>query len=392
MGGRLLKVALVLLAVLGAVACGDDSTSETSATGEGGGLAVVTYNAGLAEGFVDFAAERAPLVNEAIAGLDADVVFVQEVWSPADVDALTTTVADRYPDSFFLDPMPDEPGQEDTGPACPLDESQALEDCARARCADVPSDQLASCVLEGCAAEFSNTCPECQACLAANVGSSIDEAITACSEGSGAFAYDGAFGIGFLSSLPLVEQDSLVLESSLNRRAVLHVLVDHPELGPLHLFGTHLSAVFSDIPFPGEGSWEAEQAAQIETVRSWIDEKTGGEGTAILLGDFNTGPEGVAFVGEVEENYRALVADGWVNTYLEAQGDQAECTYCDANPLVGGEGDSGVLLDHVLVLGHDGQFDGARIFDDDIEIDVDGDPVTTALSDHYGVRVTLAPG
>jgi endonuclease/exonuclease/phosphatase family metal-dependent hydrolase len=389
MRGRLLKVALVLMALLGAVACGDDSTSDTSATGEG--LAIVTYNAGLAEGFVDLAAERAPLVNEAIADLAADVVFVQEVWSPADVEGLTTAVADRFPDSFFLDPMPDEPGQEETGPACPLDESQALEDCARARCADVPADQLASCVLEGCSAEFSNTCPECQACLAANVGSSIDEAITACTEGSGSYAYEGAFGIGFLSSLPVLEQDSLVLESSLNRRAVLHVRVEHPELGPLNLFGTHLSAVFSDIPFPGEGSWEAEQAAQIESVRSWIDEKTGGEGTTILLGDFNTGPEGVEFVGEVEENYQALVADGWVNTYLEAQGDEAECTYCDANPLVGGEGDSGVLLDHVLVLGHGGEFDGERIFDDDIELEVDGVATTTALSDHFGVLVTLAP-
>jgi endonuclease/exonuclease/phosphatase family metal-dependent hydrolase len=377
------------LAVLVAAACGDDSTSTGS--GGDGGTTIVTYNAGLADGFVDAAVERVPAVVEGIRDLDAAVVFVQEVWTPDDVDTLTDGVADTYPSSAFLDPRPDEPGVEATGPSCPLDEAKPLEDCARERCADVPADELADCVLEGCSVEFSATCPECQACLAANVGSTIDEAIDTCSRGSAAYAYEGAFGIGFLSAEPFVEQDSLVLDSSLTRRAVLYAEVDDPTVGTLHLFGTHLSPVFTDVPFPGEGSWEEEQAAQIETVREWIDTKTGGGGTTVLLGDFNTGPDGVLFEGEVVPNYDALVAGDWRNAYLEAQGDDTECTFCEQNPLVGGEGDSGVLIDHVLVLGHAGPLDGMRILDGAVDVDVDGEPMTLARSDHYGVRAVLLP-
>ena len=41
---------------------------------------VVTYNVGLARGFVDYADQRAEPVAAAVAALDADVVCLQEVW------------------------------------------------------------------------------------------------------------------------------------------------------------------------------------------------------------------------------------------------------------------------------------------------------------------------
>lgn len=387
MRGRLLIGTFVLALV--AMACGDDASSTDDSGDEG--LAVVTLNAGLADGFVDYAVERSPAVAEAVAGLDEDVVFVQEVWTPEDVEALTEATAERFPTSVFLDPMPDDPGAEAAGPACPLDEAQPLEDCARSSCGDVPATQLADCVLDRCGAEFAATCPECQACLASNVGSSIDTAIAACTQGSGAYAYDGAFGIGFLSTTPFAETDELVLDSSLTRRAVLYGRLDDTPLGAVHLFGTHLSPTFSDVPFPGEGSWEEEQLDQIETVRAWIDEKTGGTGTTVLLGDFNTGPDGVLFSGEEEPHYEALVEGGWANAYLDTLADEAECTFCDSNPLNGGDGDGGVAIDHVLVRAHDGDVDATRSLDGETEIEVDGEAVTTALSDHYAVSTVLFP-
>ena len=380
-----LGLALLLLA-----ACGDDDAASTGDSSDGG-TAVVTYNAGLAAGFVDAAVERVPAVVEGVSGLDADVVFVQEVWTPEDVATLTAAVDDTYPSSFFLDPMPDDPGAEQTGAACPLDESKPLEDCARERCADLPPDELADCVLQDCGVEFSATCPECQACLAANVGSTIDEAIETCSQGSASYSYEGSFGIGFLSAQPIVEQDSLVLDSSLTRRAILYAQVDDPTAGTLHLFGTHLSPIFADVPFPGEGSWEQEQADQIETLRGWVETKTAGEGTTILLGDFNTGPAGVLFEGEAVPNYELLAAGDWRNAYLEAQGDEAVCTFCEDNPLLGGDGDSGVVIDHILTLGFEGGFEATRILDGEVEVDVEGETITTARSDHYGIRVVLVP-
>ena len=43
-------------------------------------LTVATYNAGLAPGFVDYAAERAPLTTAAIGALSVDVACIQELW------------------------------------------------------------------------------------------------------------------------------------------------------------------------------------------------------------------------------------------------------------------------------------------------------------------------
>lgn len=334
---RLLVIGTVLM-LAGAVGCSDgagdggsgdtsDASSDAAAdrAGSGDDLSIITYNAGLADDFVDLARERAPQVIDAIADLDADVVFVQEVWTPEDVTTLTDAASDRYGEALFLDPM--------------------------------PSD-------------------------------------------TELFAYGGSFGIGFLSQMPIVDSDDLVLESSLTRRAVLHVELEDDAGEPVHLFGTHLSAIFTDIPHPGDGTWEQEQADQIATVRAWIDERTAGEGTTVLLGDFNTGPADELVRAEAPENYEALIAGGWVSAYVEADGADARCTYCDDNPLVeaegdpdgGGDGTGGVLIDHVLVLDPAGPLDAERILDREITVEVGDAEETTALSDHYGVRATVPTG
>lgn len=392
---------VLLLLVVAAVAAGCGSDDGGTTTDEGAGdsdasFEMATYNAGLADGFVDHARERAPLVPDAVGALGADVVFVQEVWAADDVAALTGAVADVYPDSFFLDPMPDDASDgsaatDDAGTpdvACSLGEAVPLEECAREHCADLPADQIADCVLSNCGAEFGAMCPTCQACLGANVGSSIDEAIVACTQGTAAYAYDGSFGIGFLSSEPFVEQDQLVLESSLTRRAVLYVEIDDPTIGPVHLFGTHLSPVFSDVPYPGEGSWEEEQAAQIEALRAWVDEKAG-DGVVIMAGDFNTGPAGDLYDAEEPDNYALLVAGDWSSPY--ADDPASECTFCADNPLVGGDSEGDVAIDHVLVANFDGTVDARRVVDGEVEVVVDGETITTAVSDHYGVLVSLTP-
>ena len=69
----------------------------------------------------------------------------------------------------------------------------------------------------------------------------------------------------------------------------------------------------------------------------------------------------------------------------------AECTYCNANLLVGVGGGTGPVLDHILVRGFEGEVVTERIFTDPIELEVEGDSVTTNLSDHYGLRAVLRP-
>ena len=382
-GRRRAAAAAVAVVALVAAGCSSDGG------GDGSAFSVVTWNAGLADGFVDFVAERTASAAEAVADLDADVVFVQEVWQPEAVEAMTGSAGERFPHTAFLDPLPEDEGEAATVEvACGGDEAVPLEECARANCTGVPADQLADCVLGSCAVEFGATCPTCQACLAANVGSTIDDAVAACTQGGASYSYEGSFGIGFMSSEAFVEEDSLVLDSNLTRRAVLYVQIDDPALGPVHLFGTHLSPVFSSVPYPGEGTWEEEQAAQIAAMRDWIESKAGDEGPIVLLGDFNTGPEGAQYVAEAPENYDALVADGWRNAYADR--DDGECTFCEDNALVGGDGEDGLLIDHILVLRFDGTVEIERILDDEIEIDTADGTVTTARSDHYGLAAVLS--
>ncbi len=202
---------------------------------------IATFNAGLAEGFVPLAAERLPLVAEAVADLDADLVFLQEVWTPEAVAELRNASSTTFTESVFPEPIPD---SELGDPACTIDELADLEECIALNCADASPDDLVGCVLTNCASQYGGLCEECQTCIAANVGKTVDEAIANCTTSSSVYAYDGSVGIGLLSKSVILDSDVLVLESSLNRRAVLHALVDtealragaclrHPPVGGL---------------------------------------------------------------------------------------------------------------------------------------------------------------
>jgi endonuclease/exonuclease/phosphatase family metal-dependent hydrolase len=347
-------------------------------------LTVVTYNAGLARGFVDLAEERVPLVVDAVASLDADLVAVQEVWDPADVDALVAGVADEFPEQVFLEPSPEVA----EAAACPGTELDALESCARTKCAGVPADQLADCVLTNCGAEYGACSPTCQTCLAANIGGTLDDVVSTCRTASERYAYGGAFGIGLLSRHPVLSSEEIVLDSSLNRRAVIYAVVDVAGVGPVHVFATHLSAVFADIPYPGEGTWEGEQRAQIERMLALIDERVPDGEPVVLLGDLNTGPAvpgdpGIA--AEVPDNFALLPAAGLDAPYLDASPPEPRCTFCADNPLVGGaDDDFSVLIDHVLTRGLEASA-ARRVLDEPVTVGT----AESRLSDHYGVEVSL---
>lgn len=372
------------LLVLGLGACSDDDDQNNNTPTD---LTVVTYNGGLARGFVPYADDRAPLVSQAVADLEADVVCVQEIWLPEHVAQLSADATDTFPNQIFLEPFPDpNPGL----PSCDASEVAPLLACFEEHCATASADELVSCVLDHCITEFNALSGECQSCLGANIGSTVEEMMAICAEGSYAYAYGGSFGIGLLTKESIVAQDQIVMESSLNRRGVIYAQLDTPVFGTVHVFCTHLTAVFSDIPYPHEeGSWTEEQAAQITAMRAWVDQKAGTSSKVILLGDFNCGPGGQGFVPEIEANYDALQV-GYTNVYPGMTG--ATCSFCDSNPLNGGidHGES-VLIDHVLLRGFAADAAAELIFTEDITLTVDASTFQTKLSDHYGVRAVLTP-
>jgi endonuclease/exonuclease/phosphatase family metal-dependent hydrolase len=156
-----------------------------------------------------------------------------------------------------------------------------------------------------------------------------------------------------------------------------------PELGELTVACTHL-ATDVGIDYTGDfGSWAGENLAQAEMLIDALP-----SGPVILLGDLNSGPAIEPNVeAELPDAYDAFVAAGFDSALIAA--GQPACTFCDDNTLIAGEGAGGSLIDHVFVRDLEvGAVE--RIATEPLAIEVDGAPVTSNLSDHYGLRAETA--
>ncbi len=362
---------------------GQAGTDAGQQGGDAGGaahtLTLGTFNAGLAVNFVPYADERTPEVAKAVANAtDLDVLCLEEVWLPDQIDAIQTAAADHFPNVFVQ-------MTEDTGggePACTQEEAQPLLDCATTNCTGAAD--LAGCVLSKCGAEFGATSQACQGCLAANVDKTLDEIAQICTQGSSTYAWGGHNGLMLLSTVALEEQDWLDLQGTLVRRIALHARTPDG----LHIFCTHLTANLTDVPYNGPAdSWGAEQATQIDALLAWVDEKTGGTEPAVILGDLNTGPAVGDVAAELPDNFNKFMQAGWTSAYL-TQLDPPPCTFCADNPLT--DSTTSEIIDHILAQSPASGSDPARIFDQPLTLTTQDGDVDARLSDHYGVRTTVS--
>lgn len=340
---------------------------------------VATYNVGLASGYVDYASERRPLIAEAVAGLDVDIVCLEEVWTDEDVEAITTAAAQAFP--YALYELTQDLGTSE--PACTEEEATPLAECVETYCAEVPAENLATCGLDYCSAEYEATSSACQTCIAANLGQEFDAIFTACTEGSALYSYGGRNGLLLLSRSPLADTSYESLASTQVMRGVLAARTELPGIGAVQVLCTHLTADLSaDLAYSGPyGTWSGENLAQVETLLELIA-ATETSRPVILLGDMNAGPEiGTAIRAENAGSYQAIVDSGFSSAFVE---DPAvSCSFCAANPLVGA-GDS-KLIDHVFLKGATSL--AATLFGTELTT-ISGD-VEVPLSDHYGVRVEV---
>lgn len=396
---RLLSILTALLLI---AACGDDGddffgnnagTNNAAAETD----ALVTYNVGLARGFVDYAAERVQPVAEAVAALDADVVCLQEAWIHQDDegnwvdDQITTIIAEAsesFPHSYWERTVaPDE-----AKVGCSTEEADPLQACVEQNCAEVAPGELAGCALSNCGTEFNATSTECQTCIAGELGNPLDDIIATCTgDGSSSYSYDGHNGLLLLSKHPLTNTEYVDLPAVLVWRSVLHATVELPDVGPTDVYCTHLTADLSNsIAYPGDGtyeSYEEEQTGQIVALTSWMGETAQTEQIA-LMGDLNTSPA-VASAGvaaEFPENYSLLLDAGFTSLYPTLE--DTACTYCLDNPLIEAGEAGGKILDHVLVQGLEAVA-ATRIFDTPQAIATSDGELELPPSDHYGVRVLV---
>lgn len=369
------RPSLAIVVVLAAIACKKKDDNETPTP-----ITVATYNAGLALGFVPGTESRAPLVADALAGLDADIVCLQEVWLPEHVSAIEASVGGAYPNRFVPAPL-----QSDDA-SCAPGELDNLLTCISDSCDFTCADSVPDCLFDSCPIQFIGLSKECMRCAMANVGEDPSTVAETCGTAPVEYAYGGSFGTMLLSKHPIGVVDQHVFSSTSNRRSVMHAEVDAPG-GELSVFCTHLTAVFDGIPYPREeGNWDIEQLAQIEEMNAYVDD-VGGEGR-ILLGDLNTGPGLDGIRAEAPAGYAALTDAGWSVPYVELDG---RCTFCNDNPLIASpDDDDDRLIDHVMMKGPLEATEAARILDGTVSAEsCSVDLTTSALSDHYGVQVTL---
>jgi len=366
---------------------------------------LATFNAGLAVGALEHAAERAPAVVQALAREPLDVLCVQEFWHESHWRDLVDAMGDRM--SQRLRP----PAVEShAGPPCKRREIKRAEACVNQLCAGVPNTELAFCAMRRCAKFALDLSSECMGCLSRDPLRGAAEIFAECVEpmnsasgtvkkksdppagnalepsGDGAsYYYGGSSGIGLLIGPSIVDAGLLRLPSTMHPRAVLYAKLGSPEL---HVFCTHLTPVLRGVPYAGSGSWEAEQSRQIDAMLEFIELKTKNKGRTILLGDLNTGPDlPPSIKGRLPRHYARVMERGFSNAYLAAP--EPRCTYCYDNPVSGGSGGGGILIDHVLTRGLDVEVRARRLLDDPLSIVVRGRRVSTAYSDHYGLVLEL---
>ncbi|WP_437959832.1 endonuclease/exonuclease/phosphatase family protein [Sorangium sp. So ce119] len=360
---------------------------------------VATYNGGLAMGVLKYVDERAEPLIRALAEQPVDLLCVQEFWLEEHWQKLVAATSSTLPGTFRLPP-----GHEDGG--CSRQETDPLVACAAQRCAGLTQHALLPCLLQSCSARLTSLSPDCFNCLAANPRKGPDELAQACvrtqpksaagvrppARAGGATApeaYSGASGTAVLTNAEILERDSLVLPSAIDRRAVLYTRLSPPSIGELHVFCTHLTASLEGVPHPRNTSWQKDQSAQIDALLAYVDRKTGGRGATLLLGDLNTGPAiAPSISARLPAHYDRLLARGFVNHY--ASQEDAKCTYCFDNPLDGGKGTRGLLIDHVLLRGFEGQVSGTQIMRSSLTIEAGKKKVKSGFSDHYGLLVTLS--
>ena len=363
--------------------CGGDETDVSEPITQ---LSLVTFNAALGVGLAPYPEQRLEAIERDLPALGADIVCLQEIWLPEDIERLTTSLSTQFPHSLRSVRAAGGPGG-----SCTDSEATLLSTCLSENCGDVEPEGLPLCAIASCAEPFTQVSMGCQQCIAANQSAmDVENLASLCSAGDGVAAYQDQTGLLILSRHPLTDLGYQQFESSLGDRGLLSAGLRTAFMGDVAIHCTHLAATLGEVPYTGPyGSWQGERLRQIEQMLTRVNDIRPASGAAILLGDMNCGPGTALAEAASPDAFAQLIGAGFSDPYVDTDG---RCTFCGNNPLNGlvTDPDEGALIDHVLV-GADAMpvASATRVFDDVISIEADG-PVDTARSDHYGVQVLLS--
>jgi endonuclease/exonuclease/phosphatase family metal-dependent hydrolase len=356
-------------------------------------VSFATFNTALGVGLAEYPAERLDRIAEDLPELGADVVCLQEVWQLEQTLALVAALEAHLPYAYYTVAALQGEQQPATA-ACDASEVALLAGCLQEYCAGLEGSEVELCVVANCVDEFVTVSSGCQDCIVANQTSDPETILAVCgSEGADAAQYEHQNGLLLLSRYPLTSLDHLVLDSSLGDRGVLSARIETDVVPRVEVFCTHLAATLGDVPYAGSyGSWAGERTVQIEQLLAYVSETREAGSSIALLGDLNCGPETEQLPGSDPDNFARFTAAGFEAPYVDSRADQ--CTWCLQNPMTGGTdaGGQGAIIDHALFFALPRRLvrQAERVFDDPVEIEVNGQAVQTYRSDHFGVQVTAS--
>ena len=88
----------------------------------------------------------------------------------------------------------------------------------------------------------------------------------------------------------------------------------------------------------------------------------------------------------MEENWALFEASGYADPNVEQP--EPLCTWCEDNTLSDSTTDR--AIDHILLRNAAGT-DVFRFLDGTVDIEFDGETVSTSYSDHYGLGASISP-
>lgn len=333
-----------------AIGCGSDE------------LRVATFNVGLAPGEVPLTDERVAPIGEALGAADVDIFCLQEVWRSADLPAIVPADATvvRHPDAGEV-------------AGCEEGELAPVADCVEAECGGVCGTGLLECALDRCGA-LDALSTGCVSCAIENAGC-VGDIRAACDTDGGTDYLFPSYDTAIVTRLPVLEQHTEPLDSTLVRSAVLHAKVD-TALGPVDVFCAHFASRIATYEYSGDhGSWAGERAAQVRQTAEFIRSRRG-EGPVLVLGDLN------AESGAPE--LAPLVELGLIDG---AASMEPQCTSCPDNSFRSMESPAR-RVDHLWV-GPEVEVEAERWFDQLVTIAGPEGAFDSHLSDHYGILGTV---
>ena len=119
-----------------------------------------------------------------------------------------------------------------------------------------------------------------------------------------------------------------------------------------------------------------------------MDERNDGK-PQVMLGDFNTGPDGDSIFGEFPDNFQVIEDEGFRSANIDS--GNTFCTWCrEENVLIPSYDPTPTsAIDHIFTRNTEAS-NTRRIFDEPTVLQFpDGSEASIPFSDHFGILTTV---